>query len=124
MKNLKKLAFLPVLALAIVLSVLMLTACPGTYATSRFTFSATTGVQSVTFSPDTPVEIGTDVTITITIADTHERGDNFAVTVVGTNVTNLITWNGRVGTVTRPMVGYGGVDYSQESRQYLANKVI
>jgi len=89
MKNLKKLAFLPVLALAIVLSVLMLTACPGTYATSRFTFSATTGVQSVTFSPDTPVEIGTDVTITITIADTHERGDNFAVTVVGTNVTNL-----------------------------------
>ncbi|MCL2255370.1 MAG: hypothetical protein FWC11_00750, partial [Firmicutes bacterium] len=78
----------------------------GTYA---FVFNAQTSDNeaSVSFSP-ARATVGTSVLISVTIAQGFQRGDNFAVIFGGESV-DEITWNGNVGTFTRPMNQGGGV---------------
>ena|GEM_PF-5004721 len=78
---------------------------PATY-TFIFNASASDSGVSVVFSPATAVAEGSVVIITITIAGTHEKGDDFLVMLGNADITDYINWNNSytVGIITTAMI--------------------
>ncbi|MCL2556019.1 MAG: InlB B-repeat-containing protein [Firmicutes bacterium] len=74
--------------------------------TYKFEFTAIEGA-TVEFNPSEAVEAGKEVEITITILNTHKKGDNFSVSIADEKIDNL-TWENNKTTITKKMIKGGG----------------
>jgi len=95
------------IAIVLMLAVNMFVACTE-FGSFTFDSIASSEQVSVEFSSESE-PIGSLVDITITLNNGHTKGEDFLVMLGNQNITDEISWNGNIGTVSRPMISGGAI---------------